>query len=476
MFKKPAEIVSVLDATAIGCRLREIASELAREGGRAVLVGGAVRDGVLGLPVKDLDVEVFGLELEQLRSVLARYGEVIAVGQAFGVLMIRGLKIDFSLPREDSKVAPGHRGFDVVFDPALSFEVASQRRDLTINSMGIDLETAQLLDPHGGWQDLEAGILRATSRQSFGEDPLRGLRVAQFVARFDMEIDPALVSLCGTLDLSELPGERLLEEFRKLLLKGQKPSRGLAFLRESGLLRFFPELEALIDVPQDPGWHPEGDVWVHTLMSIDAGVKLRGDEDRDRESETGSQDAEALMFAVLCHDLGKPATTGTVEGRIRSIAHESVGVEATRAFLARLRAPSELSEQVVALVEHHLAPAQLIAQQSGPKAFRRLARKLGEAGLSMHLLERVARADHLGRTTDDARAGRFPAGDAFLEQAGALEIVVDSPRDVVLGRHLIARGYEPGTQFGEILERCREVQDETGLRDPESILDRVLEG
>jgi tRNA nucleotidyltransferase (CCA-adding enzyme) len=438
-------------------------------GGRVVLVGGAVRDGLLGLQVKDLDVEVFNIELSPMTRVLAGFGEVLSIGRAFGVLVVRGLSIDFSLPRKDSKVAPGHRGFKIEFDPQLSFDKASRRRDLTINSMGIELESRELLDPHGGRADLEAGVLRATDPASFGEDPLRGLRVAQMAARFCMTVDPKLIELCATLDLSELPGERLYEEFRKLLLKGREPSRGLAFLRESSLLHHFPELVALIDVPQDPIWHPEGDVWLHTLMAIDSAARLR-----ESGSKSESIEDEALMFAVLCHDFGKPTTTAHIDGRVRSRGHDRAGAGPTRVFLERLRASAKLVEMTVALVEQHLAPALLSEQGATPRAYRKLAGKLASAGVSMRLLERVARADHLGRTTQDALAGRFEAGDGFVAQADALEVGMKGPQDVVLGRHLIARGLTPSPEFAETLDRCRELQYETGLTDPQEILDRIM--
>lgn len=445
--------------------LRPIADAIAARGGRAIVVGGFVRDRLLGLVAKDLDVEVHGLTVAELEAALSGFGAVLTFGRAFGVMQIKGLDIDFSLPRRDSKVGAGHRGFDVEVDPDLGFEEAARRRDLTINSIGFDPLTQEVLDPHGGRRDLEAGILRATDPRHFAEDPLRGLRVAQFAARFEMDPEPGTVALCRALDLSELPGERLKDEFDKLLLKARRPSRGLEVLRATGLLRFFPELEALQGVPQEPDWHPEGDVWIHTCMVVDVAAELRtADPDDDA----------ALMYGALCHDLGKPGTTEVIEGRIRSLAHDTSGVEPTQRFLARLRASNELVTRVVALVRHHLAPALLQKGDATPRAYRRLARKLAESGVSFALLERVARADHWGRTTEEALAREFPAGDAFLGAASGLEIPEDGPSDVVQGRHLVLRGLEPGPDFGPILARCREVQDETGWRDPERILDSVL--
>ena len=453
------------DTDALRSSVLDIARAVDAAGGRALAVGGYVRDGLLGHASKDWDIEVFGLDLDALQAVLERFGRVIAVGRAFGVLRLAELDVDFSLPRRDSKVGPGHRGFDVEVDPTLDFETASRRRDLTVNSMGLDPLTEELLDPHGGRADLEAGTLRAVDPATFPEDPLRGLRVAQFSARLVMEPDAELVALCRRLDLSEVSPERILEEFRKLLLQGVRPSLGLAFLRGSALLRHFPELEALVGVPQDPAWHPEGDVWTHNLMVIDEAAGLR----------RGDADDLALMFGALCHDLGKPATTVVRGGRVRSPSHSKAGIAPTRALLERMRAPHELVERTCALVEHHLAPALFDKDGAKARAYRRLSRQLGSSGVTMELLARVARADHFGRTTPDALARDFAAGDRFLARARDLEVVEEAPRDVVQGRHLIARGLTPGPRFGVLLARCREVQDERGWRDADRILDAVLE-
>ena len=505
--------------------LGEIAAAVRDAGGRAVVVGGWVRDHLLGIRSKDVDVEVFGLDVARLESLLAGFGKVHAVGRAFGVFRVGDVDVDFSLPRRDSKRGPGHRGFDVAPDPWLDFEQAARRRDLTVNSIGIDPLTAEVLDPHGGRGDLERRVLRATDPARFPEDPLRGLRVAQLAARLEMAPDDELIALCRGLDLDELSGERVFEEFRKLLLRAAKPSLGFRVLEDTGLLRFFPELDALRGVPQDPEWHPEGDVWTHTLMVLDVAASLRGiggygdepehetrpaaappcggeadecDPDTANKPKTppaslhgdgaGEENPDpltasphdragedlALMFGALCHDLGKPATTERIGGRIRSRGHDVEGIAPARALLTRMRAPGALTDQVAALVEHHLAPALFIGNGAAAKGYRRLARKLERAGVSLELLVRVARADHLGRTTADALAGRFDAGDAFLAAARAHCVEHAAPRDMVLGRHLIARGWQPGPGFAPILERCRDVQDETGWTDPDRILDYVL--
>jgi len=448
----------------IDSRIAEVARAVAAAGGRAVLVGGYVRDRLLGVESKDFDVEIYGLSPDAVADLLVGFGELIQVGRAFGVYRVKGIDADFSLPRRDSKRGSGHRGFDIAFDPDLDFAEASRRRDLTVNSIGLDPLSGEILDPHGGRADLARGVLRATDADHFAEDPLRGLRTAQFAARLEMAPDDALTGLCSTLDLAELPAERIYEELRKLLVKARKPSLGFEFLRRAQLLRFFPELEKLQGVPQDPEWHPEGDVWVHTMLVIDEAAALRNADDEDL----------ALMVAALCHDFGKPAVSVEEAGRVRTPEHDVVGARMAREFLERLRAPGHLCDQVEALVKNHLAPALFIAQGTSARGYRRLARNLDKAGVTIALLVRVARADHWGRTTEEAKKRMFPAADAFVAEAEKAAVIDEAPTDVVQGRHLQARGLEPGPHFGDILDRCRDLQDETGWTDANKILDKVL--
>jgi len=481
-----------------------ICDAIIQSGGRPFIVGGWVRDLLLGIGCKDVDIEVFQVSLDQLQEVLMTYGEVDLVGKSFGVLRVHGLDVDFSIPRADNKVGEGHRGFKVECDPAMTFHEASKRRDLTINSMGWCLTKDTLCDPHNGRRDLEEGVLRSTDPETFVEDPLRGLRVAQFAARFGFHVSPETLGICSQLDLSELPGERLMAEFEKLLLKGKAGSigkKGLEFLRETRLLRHFPELEVLVDSPQDPVWHPEGSVWTHTCMVVDEAANLRtGDREHDL----------VLMFGALCHDLGKPSTTTfEVEGqetseahfrealaqwcrlpeevkmvsieqgtrpRIRSCSHEVAGAGPARRFLSQLMASHELIEAVVGLTMDHLAPHTFMSNKAGPGAFRRLARRLGDAGTNLQMLHKVATADHFGRNTPEALAREYPAGDWFIERAGNLQIKVESPPDVVMGRHLIAMGWTPDPEFGLFLDKCRDVQYDTGWNDPDRIIRRVLKG
>jgi tRNA nucleotidyltransferase (CCA-adding enzyme) len=445
-----------------------ICEAVRKYGGRAFIVGGWIRDAILEKTSKDIDIEVYNLNNDMMKTALSEFGEVELVGKAFGVFKVAGC--DVSMPRKDSKIAPGHKGFEVNFDPLMSRDEAARRRDFTCNSMFYDPVDGGLYDPYHGQDDIKAGILKVVDPTTFIEDPLRVLRAAQFIARFGFKPDAGLLKLSASIahTMKELPGERLLEEWNKLLLKGKTPSKGIEFLRDVGVLSLlFPEIHALIDVKQEFEWHPEGDVFIHTNMAIDAATESRtGDVTHDM----------TLMYATLCHDFGKSWTTKFEEGRWRARGHEEAGVEPAMAFLGRLKAPADLMKQVAVLVNHHLAPAHFMApkQKATPKAYRTLARKLDGSGTNVEMLYKVAKADHFGRTTPDALAREFPAGDEFLAKAKEIKVEDKPEPDVVMGRHLLARGMAPGKEFGIILTKCREIQYETGIKDPEEILKQVL--
>lgn len=433
--------------------LVRLCEALREAGGRPFVVGGAVRDSLLGLPLKDFDVEVFGLPAERTRAVLAGLGTLNTVGEAFTVFKLSGLAgvegdVDVSLPRRDSKWGPGHRGIAVQGDPGLSIEEAARRRDFTVNALLFDPFTHEVLDPYGGRADLQARLLRAVDLASFGEDPLRALRAVQMAARFELEVEPATARLCASLPLRELPAERVFGEIEKLLLKAQRPSIGLRLLRDWGLLpAVAPELEPLDRTPQDPEWHPEGDVWTHTLLAVDQAVPLIAGLDRPR--------ALTVMLATLCHDLGKPGRTRVERGRVRSPGHEEAGLEPTLRLLDRWNVHTlhgyDVRGQVLGLVGNHLKPGQLYDERErvGDGAIRRLARKCEPA-----LLYRVARADCLGRT------GNFPpvAMEWFLERVRALDVVERPPEPLLRGRDVVALGVAPGPEVGRIVRAVYERQ------------------
>ncbi len=411
-------------------------------GGRALLTGGCVRNAALGLPATDLDIEIYGIPPDRLTAILSARFIMDLVGHAFGVLKIHGLPIDVSIPRRESKTGVGHRGFETLSDPFMTLEDAASRRDFTMNAMAFDPASGDLLDPYGGLRDLDARVLRHTS-EKFVEDPLRVLRGMQFAARFDLTVAPETVALCRTLTPEHLARERVFEEWRKLLLLGVRPSRGLTFLREAGWLPYFPELQALIGCAQEPDWHPEGDVWIHTLHCLDAFA-----------TERLGQGLEDLVvgLAVLCHDLGKPAKTALEDGKIRSKGHDTAGEAPTRLFLGRMTNQQNLVEEVVPLVLTHLRPRELYEARAGDSAVRRLALRVGR----IDRLVRLARADQMGRPP--LVFDGFPAGDWLLARSRALDIERAAPKPVVLGRHLLALGLTPGPKVGSILKTCYDAQ------------------
>jgi tRNA nucleotidyltransferase (CCA-adding enzyme) len=426
--------------------VRDIAESIRAQGGRALVVGGWVRDRLMGQTSKDVDLEVFGVPAPALRALLERFGSVNAVGESFTVYKVGG--VDVALPRRDSKTGSGHRGFTVEGDPSMSFDDAARRRDFTINAIGFDPLTGEYLDPHGGRRDLERGILRAVDLRTFAEDSLRVLRAVQFAARFHCDLDPATAALCRDLPLDDLPAERIWGEMEKLLLRAERPSRGLHLALSLGVVdRLFPELQALVGCPQEPEWHPEGDVWVHTLLVVD--------QARQRLADLDHPGQVTVMLGAVCHDLGKPPTTAFVDGRIRSMEHEQAGVEPASRFLDRLNVHSlggfDVRGQVLGIVAHHLKPLAFFksATPVGDGAFRRLAQKV-----DLELLARVAESDCLGRT------GNFDCGGIrwFLDRARALGVEHAAPAPLLKGRHLLGLGVEPGPRMGAILKQVYERQ------------------
>jgi tRNA nucleotidyltransferase (CCA-adding enzyme) len=426
-------------ATAIAAAVRE-------RGGRALLVGGCVRDELLGRAPKDLDMEVFGLEGAALRPLLDGFGRVDVVGESFSVYKIGGL--DVSLPRRESKTGRGHKGFSVDGDPSLSIAEAARRRDFTINAISRDPLTDEILDPFGGRKDLHARRLRIVDRATFGDDSLRVLRALQFAARFDLQADEDTRTVLRSIPLDDLPAERVWGELEKLLLQAARPSVGFALARDLGVVeRLWPEMHALAGCEQEPEWHPEGDVWIHTLMVIDQ-ARLRLDGlDRGR--------AAAVMLGAITHDFGKPLTTAFSDGRIRSIGHEEAGVAPATAFLDRLNIHTldgfDVRTTVLGMVAHHLKPGMFKKSPTpvGDGAFRRLAQKV-----DLELLARLAEADCNGRTgTFDCSAMAW-----FLERARALGVEHEAPKPFVLGRHLLELGVAPGPGMGLILKEIYERQ------------------
>lgn len=420
----------------------EVACAVREAGGRALLVGGCVRDSLLGRSGSDLDIECFGIGGEDLLRVLGGKFELDLVGASFGVVKLKRFDVDVALPRRETKLGLGHRAFSMECDPSLSIEEASARRDFTVNAIYSDPLTGEILDPWNGRADLKRGVLRHVS-EHFREDPLRVLRGMQFTARFGFEAAPETVAVCRTMESEGLPRERLFAEWAKLVVKGVRISAGLEFLRDTGWVRYYPELERLIGCRQDPHWHPEGDVWNHTLICLDNFAAARGDEPERENLIVG--------LAVLCHDFGKPFTTcyDRRRKRLRSLGHDEAGVEPARKFLERLTNEERIFKDVLPLIKLHMRPYSLWQNGCGDNAVRRLAAEAGR-------IDRLVRVEAADKGPENGMMPEFCRW--LLERAENLRILDSAPKPVIQGRDLIAMGMEPGPEFGSILKRAYEAQ------------------
>jgi len=439
-------------------------------GGRAMLVGGSVRDRLLGVESKDFDVEVYGLEPARLREVLERIGRVNAVGEHFSVYKLvfywpaqdrnndsskpssiaetalqERFEIDVSLPRRESKSGHGHRGFVIEGDPSMTFEDAARRRDFTINAILYDPLTDETVDPYGGEQDLKRRTLRVVAADTFVEDSLRVLRAVQLAARFEMTIDPQTAELCRSIDLSDLPRERVWGEVEKLLTLAERPSIGLNAALELGVLdKLFPEIRALVEYQSE---NAASDAFQHTKLALDEAAK--------EACNLSKPQRIAVMLASLCHDLGNPLADEIADGLSTASGDDHAAVEQTRSVLNTLGLYGiggyDVRAQVLSLVREQLKPGEFYQArgESTDGDFRRLAQRV-----DMELLYRVAKSCAVAR----GPASSTIAEDWSIERARALGVEHGPPAPLLHGRHLIEAGYEPGPQMGRLLREVYELQ------------------
>ena len=412
---------------------RQIAEQVASLGGRVYFVGGHVRDHLLQKENKDIDIEVHGITPTQLEAILDALGERLTIGESFGVYGLRGHSLDIAMPRKEELRGRGHRDFDIFVDPFIGTEGAARRRDFTINALMMDVLTGEILDHYGGQADLNAGILRHVCDDSFGEDPLRVLRGAQFAARFGFRIAAQTVELCSRMDISTLPKERILLELEKALLKAEKPSIFFEELRRMNQLdQWFSELKALIGVDQNPRFHAEGDVWTHTMMVIDEAAKLR----EAVASPLG------FMLAAVTHDFGKAITTEVKDGVIHAYDHETKGLPLIETFLKRLTNETKLIDYVLNLSEYHMKPNVV----AGAKSSVKTTNKMFDQSADPEALIRIGMADALGKLPPEDTN----TNEAFLRER--LAIYRDyMARPFVTGRDLVEAGLTPGPDFSDIL-------------------------
>ena len=423
----------------------EIAHALSAAGGRVFVVGGAVRDRLLNIEPVDFDLEVYSLEVDKLKEELSRLGDWSLIGKQFSVLLLvmkDGQKIELSLPRSESKIGPGHRGFEIKSNPYMKKEQAALRRDFTINAMMEDPLTLELFDFYGGVRDLKKKVLRHVS-SAFSEDPLRVLRAGRFVAKTGFAVADETIAFCKEINLGELPVERIEEEFRRMLCEGNYPGEGLLALEACGALRFFPELEVLRETPQDTEWHPEGDVLRHTALCLNAAV-LRKNE---------MENVWIEMLGVLCHDLGKAVTTVMDRGRLRSPKHDVLGEEITKSLLAKISTKKDILLKVCDLVREHLRVGQFYFDKENVSdaAIRRLSTRV-----DIQALCRVAFADFAGREKPFELP--WPPEEWLLSRASSLGVKSEPPIRFLRGKDLIDVGVLPGPEMGKILAESYEMQ------------------
>ena len=442
--------------------------------GRVYIVGGFVRDLFLGIPSEDIDVEVYDMTAKALRSSLQHlFGDhVILAGESFQTWKVRlgeNRDMDISLPRKESKTGRGHKGFQVIGDGSLDICRASQRRDFTMNAMLLDPLRYRLFDPFDGKKDLQKRTLRIVDEKHFSEDPLRVYRAVQFVARFQLHVPERtrkrLKRIVQSEELASLSKERVTEEMKKLLLKSERPSIGFELMRNIGLVtQSYPELASLIDVPQEPEWHPEGDVWTHTLMVLDEAVKIIR---RDQVS-LFEADMLAIVLGALCHDFGKATTTklGEKAGvpRIRSLGHSRAGLPLVQSFLSRFSFGARIEKAVLASTLEHLKPWQLfhslhtgdMTREKYDNAIRKMLKR--HVGVSYLILLAVAEADFHGRALPEAQTP-YDADDAFIASVLRQDLAKDPIKPLLRGRDLIALGMKPGARMGEIIVAIEDARD-----------------
>ncbi len=419
---------------------REVARLVAEKGGHTYYVGGFVRDALIHKENKDVDIEVHGISPKELEAILDSLGDRMVIGESFGIFGLKGYSLDVAMPRKEEARGQGHKDFDIFVDPFIGTEAAARRRDFTFNALMQDVLTEEIVDHFGGVADLKAGVLRHVNDISFAEDPLRVLRAAQFAARFGFRVAEDTVALCRRMELQHLPKERIEGELKKALLKAEKPSIFFEVLREMDQLdHWFPELKALIGVEQNPKFHSEGDVWVHTMMVVDEAAKLRH----------RAADPYWFMLSAVTHDFGKALCTEEIDGVLHAYQHEIRGIPVAETFLRRITLETKLIEYVLNMVEYHMKPNTVAAARSTKKVTTRMY----DLSVDPEGLICLALADDRGRIT------QLPATnhEEFLyERLEVFRELMSHP--YVMGRDLIEAGLKPGVEFTEILAHAHKLR------------------
>ena len=421
--------------------IAQIAARVHEWGGRALLVGGCVRDGILGIPCYDIDCEIHGIAPDTLKALLSQFGEIDESGSAYGIYTIKGAGLDFALPRKEKRTGPGHKDFVVTVDPFLSPEEAAKRRDFTVNAIMRDALTGEYVDPFGGMEDLAKGILRAVPGGQFEEDPLRVLRGAQFAARFHLEPDDDTTEKMRRMPLDQLSGARVWAETKKALAMADEPDVFFRVLEKADALgHWFPELAALRSAQQNPVYHPEGDAFEHTMMVLNEAAKIRHQ----------MRDPLAFMLAALTHDLGKAVSTKRNEkGAWASIGHEHTGVPLCEKMLARLG----ISKSVIGYVQNMCALHMRVHTCYYGKARVSRTNLLFDEAISPLELAYLVVCDSRG--TGKPRENADTEEAFIMERLRLYEEAAAKPMpDAAM---LMALGMQPGPKMKAAIKKAREL-------------------
>lgn len=428
----------------------QIAERVKEIGGATYYVGGYVRDKLLGIDNKDIDIEVHEIFPPDLRGILNELGTSLEYGKDFGIFSLASHNIDIAIPRTEVSTGIGHRDFNVQIDPFIGVKEAARRRDFTINSLMQDVLTSEIIDSFNGLEDLKNKIIKHVDDNSFVEDPLRVFRAAQFAARFEFEIDPKTIELCKTIDVTTLSKERVEEELKKALLKSNKPSIFFNELdRMNKLDYWFKEVKELQGIKQDKIFHPEGDAYTHTMLVLDEACKYR-----DMVSNP-----YYFMLLALTHDFGKVDTSFEKDGRIHSYGHEN-NLTRAKTFIRRITNKNELYKYLMNMIKVHMKPNILYSQNSGVKA----TNKMYDEAMNQIDLLYFAFCDHplLEDSLDESKRYIY-LSDRLTYYFKTLS------KSHVTGDDLIEAGIEPDYDFKEILAyahklRLANVEKEDALK------------
>lgn len=447
--------------------IEKLADRVAELGGRAYMVGGAVRDEIMKRPIKDVDIEVYGISEAVLEAVLKELGKPLRFGSAFGVYSLAGHQIDIALPRSERKAGNGHRDFEIEIDPFIGIKEAARRRDFTMNALLKDILSGEIADPYGGTEDIKNRIIRHIDDKKFGEDPLRALRAAQFRSRFGFQVAPSTISICRALGLRNLSAERVEMEMKKALLESRRPSEFFECLREMGQLGYwFKELEQLIGLEQNPEFHPEGDVWTHTMMVLDRAAQFR----------PYASDPYAFMLLALTHDFGKITTTEFVNGAIHAYGHELQGAEIAERFLDRVCHGSDIKKYIANMIPNHMRPNKIAESRSAVKKTNHLFDNvLAPSDLIYFAICDKPKLTHVLQSQDkDSIKVEMDKGiekelytttenereqeriDFLFDRLEVYRETMAKP--YVTGKDLIINGVMPGEDFGTILEYAHKLR------------------